>query len=333
MRLVYLHVCGTGCAEFQPLRIDLKTQLAGQVRGEDVHRPGVKDRLERPFAVDRGLKDESTLGGHRHRARRRHLVILAKGNGERGRIEVLAQCALCIQDGEHLASSWLFLLKWQHDAIDRAVIAELLGSLAFHAIKQAGLAIDPESEAASAADSEAQAIPGCGSLRFRGKQGNRGATKFRQPVSTAGQVSVVNVVRTVWIGELNVSVRILMPALRRAIAIGLLYFESGDFNSGHIGAAAQVLDIVQASGLPGDLGRSIRVAHFKVLPGVSTSDLIKVLENGLSRRLVLCGVCRVAIETNQKGDDDKTHKKRAKARSVASMACQHRRRNSLCRPG
>ena len=153
-----------------------------------------------------------------------------------------------VYDGEHLASSGLLLLKWQHDAIDRAIIAQLLGRLAFHTIEQAGLTIDPESKAASAGNLEAESIPNRGSLSLRGEHGNSRATKLRPPVCAAGQIAVVDVVRTARIGELNISVRILMPALQHAVSVCLLYIESRDLSSGHVGAAVQVLNVAQASG-------------------------------------------------------------------------------------
>lgn len=158
---------------------------------------------------------------------------------------------------------------------------------------------------------------------------NGGAPKLRPPVCAAGQIAVVDVVRTARIGELNVSVRILMPTLHRAVAICLLYVEIPDLSLGHIGAAMQVLNVAQASSLLGDGCGAVRVALFIELPGASTAGLIKMLENGLSRRLPLFGKCTAAKETKQRGGEDKTHKKEVKLATIASMASQHRRRPSL----
>ena len=234
------------------------------------------------------------------------MIILAEGNCEGRRVEALAQRAACIYDGEHFAPNRLLLPEWQHDAADRAVIAQFFGRLALHTIEQTGLAIDPESKAASAGDLETDAIPSRGSLGLRANHSNRRAAKLRPPVCAAGQIAVVDLLRAVRI-ELNVSVRILMPTLHRAVAVGLLYIERLDLSLGHVGAAVQVLDITQASGLRGNCRRALRVALFIVLPGGSAGGLIKVLENVLSRRLPLCGKDATVKETKEKGGEDKTY--------------------------
>jgi hypothetical protein len=100
-----------------------------------------------------------------------------------------------------------------------------------------------------------------------------------------------------------------MPALLRAVAVALLYIESRDFDLGHIGAAVEVLDVAQAPGLPPDGRLAFRVALLVLLPGSSTGCEIEVLQNGLSRRLALCGMGMTAKETKEKSGGNKTRKK------------------------
>ena len=84
---------------------------------------------------------------------------------------------------------------------------------------------------------------------MRGKKSDNCTAEVWPPVSTAGQVAVVDVDGIIRREELNVSSRILMPVLHQIVAVGLLDVQRRDFDISPVAATVQVLDIANGPSL------------------------------------------------------------------------------------
>ena len=101
---------------------------------------------------------------------------------------------------------------------------------------------------------------------MRSKNSDSRTAEVRPPVSTTGQVAVIDADRIVRIGELNVSCRILTPVPHRIGAVGLLHAQPRYLDIGPVAAAVQILDVANSSCLLRESNDARRVALFESLP-------------------------------------------------------------------